>query len=145
MQVFRHASTRRFLYGFWAMRQRMVRHTGPSLKNRHGLDIGEFFLLDLIARSAFSPTEIAKHLEIPAHSISRGLDALEKQALISRSLDPTDARRHVLDLTPAGRQRLAEAASTVERETEAFLGALAPDSLSSFLDALETLAEDRNP
>lgn len=145
MQVFERPATRRFLYGFWALRQRMVRHAGPTMKRLHGLDLGDFFLLDVVAREQLSPTEIARHLELPAPAVSRRVEALERLSLIARALDPNDARRHVLSLTAAGRTRLAEAATTVERETESFLDVLDPPSLSSFLDALETLAEDRTP
>ncbi|MEJ2287134.1 MAG: MarR family transcriptional regulator [Deinococcales bacterium] len=145
MQILQHGPTRRFLYGFWALRQRLFRHSGPVLKERHGLEMGDFFLLDRIAASDLSPTEIAAALEIPAHAISRRLDVLEKQGSIRRALDPRDARRRVLTLTEAGERRLERAAATMEHETEAFLGVLDACALDAFLDTLERLAKDRTP
>jgi DNA-binding MarR family transcriptional regulator len=136
--------TRRFLYGFWAVRQRIFRHTGPVLKERHGLEMGDFFLLDRIASSDLSPTEIAAALEMPPHAISRRLDALEKLHLIRRRLDPRDARRRVLSLTKEGAERLERAGATMTSETEAFLGVLDGCTLATFLDTLETLAKDRS-
>jgi DNA-binding MarR family transcriptional regulator len=107
--------------------------------------MGDFFLLDRIAASDLSPTEIAAALEIPAHAISRRLDVLEKQGSIRRALDPRDARRRVLTLTEAGERRLERAAATMEHETEAFLGVLDACALDAFLDTLERLAKDRTP
>ena len=145
MQILQHGPTRRFLYGFWAVRKRLFRHSGPVLKERHGLEMGDFFLLDRIAASDLSPTEIAAELEMPPHAISRRLDVLEKQGSIRRALDPRDARRRVLTLTEAGERRLERAAATMEQETEAFLGVLDARTLDAFLDTLERLAKDRTP
>lgn len=144
MQILQNGPTRRFLYGFWAVRQRIFRHTGPVLKERHGLEMGDFFLLDRIASSDLSPTEIASALEMPPHAISRRLDALEKQRLIRRRLDPRDARRRVLSLTKAGRERLERAGATMAAETEDFLAVLDVATLDTFLDTLETLAKERS-
>ena len=144
MQILQSGPTRRFLYGFWSVRQRMFRHIGPVLRERHELEMGDFFLLDRIAGSDLSPTEIAHLLEMPAHAISRRLDVLEKRGLIRRTLDAHDARRRVLSLTPSGEERLACAAATMERETEAFLDILDAPTLASFLDILEALAKERN-
>ena len=120
----------------------MFRHTGPVLKERHGLDMGDFFLLDRIAASDLSPSEIAAALEMPAHAISRRLDVLEKQGLIRRTLDRRDARRRVLSLTKAGERRLQQAGATMEQETEAFLAVLDPEDLDALLDSLDCLAKD---
>jgi len=122
----------------------MFRHTGPVLKDRHGLEMGDFFLLDRIACSDLSPTEIAAALEMPPGAISRRLDVLEKQHLIRRRLDPHDARRRMLSLTKSGIERLEQAGATMAAETEAFLGVLDASTLDRFLETLEILAKDRS-
>ncbi len=136
-------ATRRFLHGFWAVRQRLLRHAEPLLRDRHGIGVGDYFLLDHVAHGDVSPTEIATTMELPPHTVSRRLDALEKGRLLLRTLHPSDARRRVLTLTPDGVSRLRDATDTMRHETEAFLAVLEPAALDAFLDSLETLAKDR--
>ena len=45
---------------------------------------------------------IAKHLHLPAHSISPIIDRLEHRQLVRRVDDPHDGRRVVVELLPAG-------------------------------------------
>ncbi len=144
MQLHAVDSSRRFLHGYWGVRQRMLRRVQPVMKDTHELEIGDFFLLDYIDRSGLSPTEIATAMSLPAPVVSRRLEGLERRDLISRRPDTLDARRRVLSLTPAGKECLEQAAITIDRLTRDFLNVLAPQQLEGFLSALETLAQDRS-
>lgn len=139
MQLFSDSSVTRFMHGFWSLRQLFVERVSPALREEVGLGVPEVFLLNYIGKSDLSPSEIAARMRLPAHAISRRLDALEKRRLITRSLDPDDARRRVLHLTPAGETLLKEAAVTLEGQVAALLSVLTPDALESMLDALERL------
>lgn len=128
------------MHGFWSLRQLFVERVSPALREEVGLGVPEVFLMDYIGKSDLSPSEIAARMRLPAHAISRRLDALEKRRLITRSLDPDDARRRVLHLTPAGETLLREAAAMLEGQVAALLSVLEPDALQGMLDALERLS-----
>lgn len=131
------------MHGFWSLRQLFVERVSPALREEVGLGVPEVFLMDYIGKSDLSPSEIAARMRLPAHTISRRLDALEKRRLITRSLDPNDARRRVLHLTPAGETLLREAAAMLEGQVAALLSVLEPDALQGMLDALERLSPAR--
>jgi DNA-binding MarR family transcriptional regulator len=141
VQLFSDAAVAGFMRNFWSLRQRFVEHISPELRERVGLDVPEVFLLHYIGASDLSPSEIAAQMRLPAHAISRRLDALEKRSLIKRSLDPDDARRRVLQLTPAGQGLLREAAALLEQQVAALLGTLDEGVRDGMLRALEGLAQ----
>lgn len=129
------------MHNFWKLRQVLVEHVSPVLRELHGLEPPEVFLLEYIGKSDLSPSEIAAQMRLPAHAISRRLDVLEKRLLIVRSLDASDARRRVLTLTPAGEAVLKEAAVTLEGQVADLLGVLEPGSLDAMLKAMEQLVQ----
>ncbi len=112
----------------------------PALREAHDLEIPEVLLLEYIGQSDLSPSEIAEAMKIPAHAISRKLDGLEKRELIVRSLDPNDARRRVLELTPSGEHTLREAAALLEQRIADLLRVLPVDTLGTVLDAFDLVA-----
>lgn len=112
----------------------------PALRDAYDLEIPEVLLLEYIGQSDLSPSEIAEAMKLPAHAISRKLDGLEKRELIVRSLDPSDARRRVLELTSAGETLLQEAAALLEQQTANLLSVLPDDTLSTVLSAFDLVA-----
>jgi DNA-binding MarR family transcriptional regulator len=141
MQLSHETTAGRFLHGFWGVRQAFLRRVAPALREAHGLEVPEVFLMQYISKSDLSPSEIAQSLRIPPHMVSRKVGALEKRGLISRSLDAGDARRRVLSLTPAGEALLPEALGTLHAQVEALLGVLEPDTLKVMLGAMETISQ----
>ncbi|WP_413760995.1 MarR family winged helix-turn-helix transcriptional regulator [Streptomyces sp. MMBL 11-3] len=53
-------------------------------------------------------TDLAAHYALDKSTVSRQVSALEGAGLIARRADPQDQRVQVLDLTPAGREILAQ-------------------------------------
>ncbi len=133
------------MHGFWGLRQLFVERVSPALREEVGLEIPEVFLLEHVAHSDLSPSEIAAQMRLPAHAISRRLDALEKRRLLTRDLAPEDARRRVLTLTPAGETLLEAAAAVLEQQVTHLLGVLEPGALGIMLGAMETLALQPGP
>ena len=66
---------------------------------------------------------------------------LEEQGLIERRRLPTDRRRHVVDLTDAGRERLAEAEFALAAAEDDVLAALAPEQRVELATLLHLAAE----
>ena len=79
---------------------------------RNGLSQGRFMVLVLLDRCShgegISPSEIAEQLGVTRATVTGLLDGLEKCHLISRQMHPEDRRAFCIELTPKGRQFLAD-------------------------------------
>ncbi len=90
-------------------------------RRTNSLSITRLIVLGLLRREGpSSPSAIAERLKIQPQSLTRLLGDLETRTLVSRSADPLDRRRNLVQLTDAGsnaltndvderRTRLAEA------------------------------------
>lgn len=90
--------------------------------------------------------QLRRRLDLDAGYASRLLSGLESRGLVERGRSETDARRHTIVLTPAGRDLQA----TLEQRTDAQIGELlAPldvhdqRRLVGAMDTIRTLLEDR--
>ena len=129
----------RFLEAYWRLRRHFVAEVGPRLEAAHGLELSRVFLLHYVAASDLAPSEIAAAMLLPPHAISRRLMALERSGYLERSLDPDDARRRVLNPTPAGLRLIAAARESLGEAVETLLARLEPEHRQSFLAGLEAL------
>jgi MarR family transcriptional regulator, temperature-dependent positive regulator of motility len=68
-----------------------------------GLDSKELFLLAEVDEHPY-PAELAATMCMPKATVTVYLKRLEAAGFVRREIDPTDLRRHRLELTPAGRQ-----------------------------------------
>jgi len=68
-----------------------------------GVEIKELFVLAEIDAHPH-PAELAARLSMPKPSITVYLKRLEAAGLVRREIDPTDLRKHKLQLTNAGRK-----------------------------------------
>jgi DNA-binding MarR family transcriptional regulator len=141
VQVFSDGVVEQFLSRFWTVRQHLFRHVTPIMHQQEGLELSEYFLLKHISEDNDSPSEIAEHLQIPAHGISRKLDNLQKQGLINRSLDPEDARKRILQITDQGRNTLSAAQKIMNREVNQMLSKLSSEELELLLKLLGKLSQ----
>ena len=86
-----------------------------ELGKRHGLGVSEFEVLDRLAERAnrdFRAQELADAVHLSQSALSRLIDRLVKNGLVERCLCGEDRRGIYVTLTPAGRDRHAEAAPT---------------------------------
>src|SRR5262245_47325517 len=79
-----------------------------------GVSLGKARLLYEIANGMVEVQRLRAKLDLDSGQMSRMLRALETQGLIVTAVNPADARARVLELTRAGRAKLAE----LERRTE---------------------------
>jgi DNA-binding MarR family transcriptional regulator len=104
----------------------------------------EFGVLRHLAQSeGLSQQELGWVLRIDPSNLVGLLDGLEADGLVQRSRDPADRRRHLIELTAAGRRRLEQAADVVveaDRELLAPLGPAERRQLEALLDRLATHA-----
>jgi DNA-binding MarR family transcriptional regulator len=102
-----------------------------EMGKRDGLGVSEFEGFDRLAesgRSDFRSQELAEAVHLSQSALSRLIDRLEKDGLVARCLCGEDRRGIYVTLTPAGRDRHAEAAPTHREVLASVLpaGLLAP-------------------
>jgi DNA-binding MarR family transcriptional regulator len=104
-----------------------------------GLSLGDYLVLGVVRRSPAgrsAPTAICDVLGRTTGGMTLTLDRLERAGWLRRSPDPSDRRRVVVELTPAGRtitRRVNDALHGWERSLD--LG----DDVAGTLDAVERL------
>ncbi|HEV8249635.1 MAG TPA: MarR family transcriptional regulator [Gaiellaceae bacterium] len=110
------------LVGQHAMRRLRAAHIEHKLSPR------QFHLLGLLHdRGAMTQRELGTLMDVDPSILVTLLNPLEAGGYLSRERDPTDRRRHVVTLTPAGRRQLDRAAQA-QRDAEAELFAALTDT-----------------
>jgi MarR family transcriptional regulator, lower aerobic nicotinate degradation pathway regulator len=123
---------------------RLARATGYRLGEAlAALDMRthEFAVLHHLRQAGpLSQQELGGALRINPSNLVGLLDALQADGLIVRPRDPADRRRHLVELTAAGRHRLAEAKLGVAAAEQDLLAPLTEVERSRLLAMLERLA-----
>lgn len=81
-------------------------------------------LVALADFGVLSQQQLADRLNADKSHVVRLIDQLESRRLLTRAPDPTDRRRHQIELTAAGRKLLRDVATIVERVESEYLRAL---------------------
>lgn len=93
------------------MRDHAIRRLRP-----HGLEPRLFGMLATLASiEPCSQQQLATEMGVTGPAVVGLVDELDRNGWIERARNPEDRREHVLRLTPAGQQRLAEARQVIER------------------------------
>lgn len=88
-------------------------------------------------------TALAKEACLLLPSLTRMLQSMEEEGLLSRAPDENDRRKSIVQITAAGRRVLSDhsgASAAIAAELEARYGA---DKLETLLDMLDDLTEDK--
>jgi DNA-binding MarR family transcriptional regulator len=100
------------------------RHSSEELL---GMRLRQYVLLSYLRDRAATPQqELAEMLWLDANNLVLLLNELESAGLATRQRDPGDRRRHVVDITAAGRRALARAERAQEGLEDDVLAALTP-------------------
>jgi DNA-binding MarR family transcriptional regulator len=105
-----------------------------------GLRWAEFAVLHhLDAQGPASQRELAIALRIQPSNLVALLDQLEESGLLGRRPDPSDRRRHRVELTPAGRRAAERAREATRRAESELLGPLTASERREFRGLLVRL------
>lgn len=88
-----------------------------------------------------SLTELATALELDSSTLSRTVDGLVKEGLADRREDPTNRRRSILSLSPAGEAAAARINEACDRYYRSLLSSLSEADARGVLRAVPILAE----
>lgn len=68
-----------------------------------GLTHAGLIVLHFVELGFSSQSELARVAQVEAQTMSRTVDRLEREGLVTRAPDPADRRRHIVAITPRGR------------------------------------------
>lgn len=97
-------------------------------------------LLEIEDRKSASVGELAEALELDPSTLSRAADTLVRAGLVSRRDDPANRRRQILELLPAGREKVACIHVSCDAYYEEVLAGQDVAVRRSMADTIETLA-----
>ena len=124
----------------------VVRRTvATRLHVAHGLSVNDYEALMLLARAdgnLMRRVDLAKELHLTASGVTRLLDGLEEQGLVSKKACTTDGRVTYAVLTKAGLKRLEQASSAHTAVIRTlFEERYTPKELTLLAELLSKLAE----
>jgi DNA-binding MarR family transcriptional regulator len=97
---------------------------------RHGLSEGEFDVLATLRRAGApferAPGELARHTMVTTGAMTKRIDRLERDGLVTRRASTDDGRGRVVALTPAGRRVIDDAFTDHMANERRLLDALDP-------------------
>lgn len=133
------------LHGHYAI----TRKLDAELRSEHGISLDAY---DVLLRLANAPdrslrmTQLAERVLVPPSTLTRRVDRLVTDGLVSRMRVPSDSRAMLVTLTEAGLQRLRRAARTHLRGIrEHFTGHLTDDQLDGVASGLEIITGPHRP
>lgn len=114
-----------------------------------GLSDIDFETLIRLARSPghrLRMSDLAAQTSLSTSGVTRVVDRLEREGLVTRQACPNDRRASYAAITEAGTDRLSAVLPQHLADIETwFTGLLSPEQLSAFLDALRTIRDAVRP
>jgi len=97
-----------------------------------GMGLKQFVALDYLrGQGGSSQQRLGETLHLDANNCVILLNDLEKDGYVERRRDPTDRRRHLVEMTPAGRRALEHAEVKLETLQEEVIGNLSETERAS--------------
>jgi DNA-binding MarR family transcriptional regulator len=117
-----------------------------ELFEQEGFELHDYHVLAILAEGA-SETQatIASAVNVDPSRLVALLDSLERRGLVVRRRDPQDRRRHVVDITAAGKRELGRLRELVKQLEEEFLAPLGPEDRRTLHELLLQLACHNDP
>ena len=124
---------------------RIARMSGQGLGrslDELGMTGHEFAILHRLEQGGSAHgRELSRNLRLHPSNLVAMLDQLELDGLIARRRDPSDRRRQLIKLTPAGTRRLRSAETAVAEAERELLSPLSEEERSALHSYLERIAD----
>lgn len=111
---------------------------GLRPRHLHALNI-------LSERGPLSQQSLGEVLSLDPSNVVGLLNELEERGLITRRRDPTDRRRHIVDLSPTGEAAIADAYIRLRLVEDDLLAALSPEERATLFHLLVRAAGTESP
>jgi MarR family transcriptional regulator, transcriptional regulator for hemolysin len=108
-----------------------------------GVSARGFHVLQAALSGEHTQTELAAMVGLDKTTMVVAVDELERVGLAERRLSPDDRRARIVDVTAAGKRKVAEAEKVKQRVQAEVLGELSAREGEALMDALTTLVEGR--
>ncbi|MFL5893703.1 MAG: MarR family winged helix-turn-helix transcriptional regulator [Thermoleophilaceae bacterium] len=135
----RNESELRTWVRFLATHSAITRELEAQLLGAHGLTLSDYDVLVQLARAPehrLRNIELAKAIVLTRSGVTRLVDGLERDGLVSRCSCPSDKRGTLIELTDEGMTRLREATGThLNGVRELFLERIGPEGREA-MDAM---------
>jgi DNA-binding MarR family transcriptional regulator len=109
---------------------------------RHGLGEGEFDVLAALRRAGEpyerAPGELAVHTMVTTGAMTKRIDRLERDGLVTRRRSTSDGRGRVVALTKAGKELIDQAFTEHMRNERRLLDHLSPEDAAELEKLLTT-------
>lgn len=121
----------------------LVQRTLDATFSEHGLTAWEFDVLATLRRNGspyrMAPTELFSSLMVTSGTMTHRLQKLEQVGLVSRPINPDDARSTLVELTPLGLMKINAAVSDHVENEERMLASLSHQNRRSLDEHLKLL------
>lgn len=134
----------KMLVDLWLASERLSARLDHNLGAVHGIGYVEFMVLYQLAQSPglrMRRVDLATAIGRTASGVTRLLKPMEKTGFIARDSSDRDARVSLVTLTPAGRQRLEDALSTMNELGQRLTQSVGDSQLDSTAAALAILRD----
>jgi|SRR5829696_7474938 len=102
-----------------------------------GIRLKQFVALDYLReQGGTTQQQLGETLHLDANNCVILLNDLEKDGFVERRRDPADRRRHLVEMTPAGRKALQRAEIKLEMLEDQVIGNLSPDERATLRELL---------
>jgi DNA-binding MarR family transcriptional regulator len=104
---------------------------------------GEIFTLFYISSHEGNviPSEISNEAGISTARVAATLNSLERKRMVTRKIDPSDRRRILVEMTPAGKKEIEGHIKMITDKTMNMLRYLGEDDAMEYVRIMKRLAE----
>jgi DNA-binding MarR family transcriptional regulator len=103
-----------------------------------GIRLKQFIALDYLReQGGTTQQQLGETLHLDKNNCVILLNDLEEDGYVARRRDPTDRRRHLVEMTPDGERALKEAEENLETLEDEVIGELSTDERAALRELLE--------
>ena len=110
-----------------------------ELEEQSDITMSQFSVLRHLRRGQCTVNELSRHGRISPPAVSRTVEALVQEGLVTRSVDPENRRSVHVALSPEGEAVLADLDRAVAERFSQYLNTVKPGELGVVVDTIDTL------